>query len=77
MVYLGEFVCQSRIFCRVSLKIINFVGRISEAAIDRGHYIFRVPRSSFRVRRSSVGSSITQKEARSSDEYSIAQKVAA
>ncbi len=70
MVYLGEFVCQSRIFCRVSLKIINFVGRISEAAIDRGHYIFRVPRSS-------VGSSITQKEAHSSDEYSIAQKVAA
>jgi hypothetical protein len=56
---------------------MNFVGKISEAAIDRGHYIFRVPCSSFRVRRSSVGSSITQKEARSSEEYSIAQKVAA
>ncbi len=37
----------------------------------------RVPHSSFRVRRSSVGSSITQMEARSSEEYSIAQKVAA
>jgi len=62
VVYFGRFVCQSGIFCRVSLKIINFVGKINKAAIYRGHYIFRVPRSSFRVRRSSVESRITQKE---------------
>ncbi len=42
---------------------INFAVSISEAALRRGHYIFRVPRYSFRVSRSSVGCSIAQKDA--------------
>jgi hypothetical protein len=42
---------------------INFAVRISEAAMRRGRYIFRVPRSSSRVKRSSVGCSIAQKDA--------------
>ncbi len=42
---------------------INFAVRISEAAMRRGHYIFRVPHYSFRVSHSSVGCSIAQKDA--------------
>ncbi len=48
----------SRGFC-----YILFAVRISEAAMDRGHYIFRVPRCSFRMRRSSVGYSVAHKDA--------------
>jgi hypothetical protein len=40
---------------------ILFAVRISEAAMDIGHYIFRVPHSSFRMRRSSEGCSVSQK----------------
>ncbi len=50
-------------FAGFSLHIINFAARISEAATDRGHYIFRMPCISFKVRRSSVGCSIAQKDA--------------
>ncbi len=44
-------------------RINFFAVRISEAAMRRGHYIFRVPRSSFRVGRSSVGCSVAQMDA--------------
>ena len=54
---------QTKIFAGFSLHIINFAVRISEAATDRGNYIFRMPRISFKVRRSSVGCSIAQKDA--------------
>jgi hypothetical protein len=54
--------CQTGIFAEFSLYIINFAGRISEAAMDRGHYFFRMPSSSFRVRRSSVGCRVAQKD---------------
>jgi hypothetical protein len=55
--------CQTGIFAGVSLHIINFAVRISEDAMDRGHYIFRVPHNSFRVKRSLVGCSVAQKDA--------------
>ncbi len=36
----GGFFAKLGYFAGFSLYIINFVGRISEAAMDRGHYIF-------------------------------------
>jgi hypothetical protein len=50
-------------FHGVFSKYNYFAVRIREAAVDGGHCIFRVPRSSFRVRHSSVGCSATQKGA--------------
>ncbi len=65
---------QTQIFGGFSLHIINFGLKISEAATDRGHYIFRMPRILFKVRRSSVGCSIAQKDAAySSESCSLAQ----
>ncbi len=65
MVYFGGFFAKlefSRGFLYVF--IIYFAGRISAAVHDgRGHYIFRVPRSSLRVRRISVVYSVAQKGA--------------
>jgi hypothetical protein len=43
-------------FAGFFLYIINFQVRIIAAAMGSGDYIFKVPRSSFRVRHSSVGS---------------------
>ncbi len=54
---------QTGIFAGFSLHIINFAVRISKAAMDRGHYIFRVLRNSFGVRHSSGGCSVAQKDA--------------
>ncbi len=50
----------SGFFRGVFLYIINFAGRISEAAMGGAGDIifFRVPSSLFRVRRSSVGCSV-------------------
>jgi hypothetical protein len=62
VVYFGGLFAKVGYFAGFSLNIINFVGRISEAAIGRGHF-FRVQCMSFRVRRSSVGCSIAQKDA--------------
>ena len=64
MVYFGGFFAKVGHFAGFSLHIINVAVKISEAATYGVHYIFfRVLRSSFRVRHSSVGCSITQKEA--------------
>ena len=52
---------QTGIFAGFSLHIINFAVRISEAAMGGNIIFFRVSRSSFRVRRSSVGRSLAQK----------------
>ncbi len=50
--------------------MIKFAERISEASMGGGHNIFfRVLRSSFRVRRSSVGRSVAQKGAAYVDTY--------
>ncbi len=84
MVYFGGFFPQAGIFAGFSLHIINFAVRSSEAAMGRGHYIVQGSCSSFRVRRSSVGCSLSQKAVaqlrrvqRSSERFSVAQKVAA
>ena len=51
-------------FAGFSLHIINVAVKISEAATYGVHYIFfRVLRSSFRVRRSSVVYSVAKKDA--------------
>jgi hypothetical protein len=51
------------IFAGLSLQIINFAVRISKAGSGGVHYIFRMLRNSFRVRRSSVGCSVAQNRA--------------
>ncbi len=51
---------QTGIFRGVFSIHILFAVSISEAAMDKG---VRVPRSSFRMRRSSVGCSVAQKDA--------------
>jgi hypothetical protein len=64
-----EVVCFSGFFPKLEFSrgflyiSLNFAVRISEAAMGMERYIFRVQRSSFRVRRSSVGCSVAQKDA--------------
>ena len=63
MVYFGGFFAKLGHFAGFSLHIINVAVKISEAAMCGVHYIFRVLRSSVRVRRSSVVYSVAQKDA--------------
>ncbi len=63
MVYYGGFFAKLGHFAGFSLHIINVAVRISAAAMGGRHYILKVPRSSFRVRRSSVVYNVAQKNA--------------
>ncbi len=72
MVYFGGFFAKLGHFAGFSLYIINFAVRISKSATERGHYIFRMPRRSFRV-----SEALLSRVKRSSEGCSIAQKAVA